>query len=229
MKILTIILLALSWTVYAQEVSDLEKKLELLNLPDEKVMPLVSQDKLYIINTRYSSLVNRHEISLMGATNFMADSHLSTQQAAATYRYHLNSRFSFGLRYTRYSNKLNSAGEKLFANQQILPDTDFALNGQEAFVTFNTFYGKIRLTSERVSYFDQYISLGAGQVELASGKTNLAIADVGFALWIGKHMSARVGFKNEFYQQIQVSGEENIHNGLGYLEFGYLFGTGKVL
>jgi len=227
MKKLVIGLTLLTSTVaLAQSSSELEKKLESLSIPDDKVTTVLSEDKLYVLNNRYSSLINRHELTVAGANNFTADSHLVTEQAALSYRYHFNSKWSLGARYTRYTNKLSSAGQILFNNKSILPDTDYALNGQELFVNYNTIYGKLRWSENTVVYFDQYISLGGGKVKLSSGDKNLALADIGLSFWLGNHGSARIGLKNEFYQQAQLSGSRNIHNGIGYIEFGYLFGTG---
>ena len=225
-KIALVLLLTVSSSLLAQEISELEKKLDALNIPDDKVTSVISDDKLYIFNTRYSSLVNRHELTLQGANNFTADSHLSTQQAALSYRYHINSDWSLGLRYTRYSNKLTVAGQKLFDSKKILPDTDFAKNSKEVLVNYNTIYGKLRWSNETVVYFDQYVALGGGKIALASGDTNLYFADLGLSFWIGNHLSSRIGFKNEFYEQTQLVGPRRIHNGVGYIEFGYLFGSG---
>ncbi len=204
----------------------LDKKLDDLLIPDDKVTPVLSEDKFYVVNTRYSSLINRHEFTLQGAHNFTADSHLDVKQAALSYRYHLNSKWSFGLRYSRYTNELTSAGQRLFDDKQIVPDQDFAYNSQEIFATYNTIYGKLRWSADTVVYFDQYISLGVGQIELASGKTNNGLLDLGLAFWLGKNASMRVGLKNEFYNQQQLSGERLMHNAMGYLEIGYLFGEG---
>jgi outer membrane beta-barrel protein len=224
-KILIAASLLTSFNLMAQE-SELEKKIDALSIPDDKVTNIVSEDKLYVVNTRYSSLVHRHEVTLQGGNNFTADSHLSTQEAALSYRFHIDSKWSLGARYTRFSNELSTAGKQLFAAKQILPDTDYAKNSQELFVNFNTIYGKLRWTENTVVYFDQYIALGGGKIQLGSGKKNMYLADLGLSFWIGNHMSARVGFKNEFYKQTQLSGSRNIHNGVGYLEFGYLFGSG---
>ena len=215
-----------SFSLYAEEATDLSKKLDELHIPSDKVTPVLSKDQLFIVNTRYSSLINRHELTLQGAHNFTADSHLDVKQAAVTYRYHLNSKWSFGLRYNRYTNKLTSAGQKLLEDKQIVPDQDFAYNSQELLVNYNTIYGKLRWSSDTIVYFDQYISLGGGQIELASGKTNHGLVDLGFAFWLGKHGSMRVGIKNEFYNQAQLSGERLMHNTMGYFEIGYLFGSG---
>lgn len=207
---------------------DLSKKLESLNIPSDKVTPLVSEEKLYVVNKRYSSLTNRHELSFSGGKNFNADSHLETTLVSGAYRYHINSDWSVGYRYTEYENKLSASGEKLFKNVQILPDSDFAVASQDIFVNYNTIYGKLRLTSDTIVYFDQYISLGYGEMELASGETQVYIADLGFSFWIGKHMSARVGAKNEFYLQQKVLSDDEVHSVQGYLEFGYLFGEGTI-
>lgn len=211
--------------VFAQS-SELESKLDALNIPDDKVTTVLSEDQLYVVNDRYSSLRNRHEFTLMGANNFTADSHLSTQSAGLSYRYHINAKWSLGARYNRYSNSLTTAGKSLFDSQKILPDTDYAYNSKELFVNYNTIYGKLRWTEDTIVYFDQYVALGGGKIKLSSGVKNLMFADLGFSFWIGNHMSARFGVKNEFYTQTQKSGERNIHNTNGYLEFGYLFGEG---
>ena len=210
----------------ADKKTGLEQKLDELNIPDDKVTPVLSKDNLFIVNTRYSSLVNRHEVGIQGSHNFTADSHLDTKQMAASYRYHLNSKWSFGLRYNYYSNKLTSAGQRLLDDKQIVPDQDFAYNSQEIFATYNTIYGKLRWSADTVVYFDQFISLGGGQIELASGKTNHAMLDFGLAFWISKHGSFRVGLRNEVFNQAQMAGEVLKHNTMGYLEMGWLFGSG---
>lgn len=223
MKILiTAFLIMGSFTVKASD--ELEKKLKKLNVPDNQVSPIVSKDKLYIINTRYSSLEKRHEIDFAGANNFMADSHLITRQTSLSYRFHYNEKWGAGLRYTNYYNELSDAGKTLFNRKDLLPDSDFAYKSTEAFINFNTMYGKLRYAKDSVVYFDQYISLGAGQVDLQSGGQNMGTLDIGFSFWLGKNYSMRAGLKNEFYQQRQLTGDRNIHNAMGYLSFGYLFG-----
>ncbi|MFT6071360.1 MAG: outer membrane beta-barrel protein [Bacteriovoracaceae bacterium] len=224
-KMITLFALFLSPLAFGAETS-LDKKLDDLNIPDDQVTPVLSQDNFYIVNTRYSSLINRHEIGVQGSHNLTADSHLDVKQISGSYRYHLNSKWSFGLRYNHYSNKLTQAGQRLLDDQKIVPDQDFAYNSQEIFATYNTIYGKLRWSSETVVYFDQFISVGGGQIELASGKSNHALVDLGLAFWIKKHGSMRVGVRNELYNQVKLSGENLKYNAMGYIEFGFLFGDG---
>lgn len=202
----------------------IETKLEKLNIPSDRISPLISNDKLYIVNSRYSSLDKRHEVSFSGANDFASEGHLLTRQVFLTYQFHLNSKWSFGLRKTNYYNELSNAGKVLFENKSILADNDFALNSLEAFTSYNTIYGKIRFSKDSVVYFDQYISLGFGKVDLSSGSQNLLSADLGLAFWIGKNYSFKTGLKNEFYTQRQLLGDNETHNAMGYISFGYLFG-----
>ena len=67
-------------------------------------------------------------------------------------------------------------------------------------------------------------------MELASGEVDHYIGDVGIAFWLGRNFSTRIGYKTEFYEQESISGiKQDQLNGLGYIEIGYLFGSGSRL
>lgn len=217
---------AVSLSVYSE--ADLEKKLDSLNIPTDRVTPLVSKGQISSVNSRYSSLNKRVELTLIGANNFTADSHMDTKLVGATMRLHLNSRFSFGGRYSEYLNELTDSGQRLFETKQILPDTDYAIKSSEGFLNINTVYGKFRLTKSKIVYFDHFVSLGYGKMALANGEVQMYTADTGFSFWFGKNASARVGVKNEFYDQAKLNGKEAVHSAMGYLEIGYLFGGTKI-
>jgi outer membrane beta-barrel protein len=223
-KLLSITILLSCVSAFSADVdkSDLEKKLDSLNIPSDKVTPLVTEENLYVINDRYSSLYRRHEFTFMGARNFNADSHLETEQISVSYRMHLNSRWSFGARYSEFYNELSASGKQLYKDKSLLPDSDYAIKSSEAFVNFNTVYGKLRLTKDTIVYFDQYIALGYGTISLARGDAPQYTVDLGFSFWVGKHLSARTGMKNELYVQKKLNGESNVNNMMGYFEIGYL-------
>lgn len=221
-----VLLILVSINLYAE--NSVENKLDKLNIPSHRVSPLISKDKLYVVNKRYSSLVKRHEINLSGANDFAAEGHLITRQVTASYQFHLDSKWSFGLSRTNYYNELSKAGKTLFENKQILSDSDYAYSSTQVFTSFNTIYGKVRFAKDSVVYFDQFVSLGIGKVDLKSGSQNLATLDLGLAFWIGKNYSFKTGLKNEFYTQRQLSGETDVHNGMGYVSFGYLFGGNSI-
>ena len=115
----------------------------------------------------------------------------------------------------------------MFQNKALLPDSDFAIKSTEGFINYHTFYGKLRFTKETIVYFDQYVSLGYGNIHLDQGETKMYSVDLGFAFWLGKHMSSRLGMKTESYIQQKKKGQENVHHAMGYVEFGYMFGEGS--
>jgi outer membrane beta-barrel protein len=225
-----ILFFAIILSVPAFASDSMTKNLEALNIPDDQISPTISRDKLFVLNTRYSSLTNRHEASIFGGNNFTAPSHMEQRAVGLTYRYHINPKWSVGLRHTEYYNNLNNSGKTLLGKEALVAETDFAKSSNEIFGSYNLFYGKMRMTHKTVVYFDQFISLGAGKIDLASGSTNSGILDLGIAFWMGSHMSARIGLKNEFYKQTLLNGDNNnVHNANGYVEFGYLFGEGSKI
>jgi outer membrane beta-barrel protein len=209
--------------------SDLQDKLKKLNIPDDKIAPLVTKDKLYTINKRYSSLTNRHEVSTFYGNNFTADSHIVSSQMGATYRYHIDPSFSVGIRYSEMANDLSESGKTLFRENARIVDTDFANNSTDVFMNFNFLYGKLAIGNSRVVYFDQYMALGVGSIDLASGVQSFATVDIGLAFWLGKNYSARFGVKNEMYTQRTRVESKRRNNAIGYMGIGYLFGEGSTL
>ena len=62
------------------------------------------------------------------------------------------------------------------------------------------------LSMDNVLYFDFYSALGAGREDLNSGFENAVVADAGFAFWMGKWGSTRVGLKDYYYQEPHLTG-----------------------
>jgi hypothetical protein len=61
-------------------------------------------------------------------------------------------------------------------------------------------------------------------VNTQDGTAPAAVADIGFALWLGKNWSTRFGLKNDFFREkTQMTNDLTAHM-LGHLEVGYLIG-----
>lgn len=205
----------------------LESELSSLAMPADRGAVSIAKDKLYSVQSRFTPLGNRHEFALSGGKNVNQDGHLNSNQFGAMYRYHLNNSWSLGANFFKVNNTLSSSGEKLLNEKGVIPDRDYVKHQIDVMAEYNLFYGKLRFNMEQVTYFDQYISFGVGQVALGNGDTTAAIVDTGLAFWIGKNMSARMGLKNDFYKEENFNGSTNVHNMVGYVAFGYLFGGVK--
>lgn len=207
--------------------SKLESELEALAVPVDKALVSTTKDKLYSIQERLSPLTNRHEFGLIGGRNLNQDGSIVSTQLGGLYRYHINGKWALGLNHSRMNNELSATGKKLVSEQNVVPDRDFIVSQTDLVGEYNLFYGKMRLDLDQVVYFDQFWNVGVGQVELGNSNATALVIDAGFAFWMGKMMSARIGLKNDFFKEQNLNGETNVHNMVGYLSLGILLGAAK--
>lgn len=224
MKKLILLTLALSSLTAMANTPALEQELNALAVPQDQALVNTSKDKLYTIQSRFANLNKRHEIGFVGGKNLNQDGHLDSNQFGALYRFHINDKWALGANYFKVNNELSPAGKKLVNDKGILPDRDFVKSQMDAIVEYNLFYGKMRFDMDRVVYFDQYWGVGAGQVELGNSNTTAMVLDAGFAFWLGKWGSARLGLKNDFYTEQNLNGSTSVHNMVGYFAFGMMLG-----
>lgn len=183
-----------------------------------------NREKMYAVQARYLPLRWKSEFTIGAASNVTGDSFIKTNQLEAGYRLHINDRWAAGFQYAWVDNELKSSEVgAVKTNNGALPDVPYAKSRADLTAEFNTFYGKFRWTAETVSYFDQYIALGAAQIEQNTGTSTGYVGDLGFAFWMGKWGSARVGMKDYYYREDYRSGPLWTHNLHAHLDLGYLF------
>ena len=201
----------------------LASEVKKLELPSSIVGPHISESAFQSVQTRYSSLQQRHEFILGGGHNFLADSHLESQSASFSYKFHINEKWSMGLRSTRVFNELSAAGERLYEDEKIVPDNDYAQASRDLNITYNLFYGKIKFNERNITHFDGFVSLGYGDIELSNGNTNFKVIDTGLCFYLNKYFTSRLSLRNEFYNQTLESGKtKEALNGYGVFELGIL-------
>lgn len=218
-----------SGLVHASEVSlSLEDQLKGLSGAENQApagLPYgTANEKLYSVQTRYSPLRFTSEINVGGGRNMSGDSFLVTQELTAAYRFHFTDRWSLALGGSYVFNELNGTGQRLFTEERRLPDLTYAKSRADLAVGFNTFYGKFRLSMDNVFYFDQYIQLGGGIVNMPNAAVKALTADAGFAFWIGKRGTFRVGLKDWYYQEKRMMSQGSNHNLIAHLDLGILLG-----
>lgn len=204
-----------------EETVDLEKELESLNLPDNKLPAGASVERLYSVQSRYNPLGGKHEISLGGARLFNADNFISNQ-INLTYRFHFSNDWSVALGGSMVFNSFSSLGERLYDDAKLAPDLAYAKFRTDLMANYNLLYGKFRLSMEEVLYFDVYLGLGGSYQILGSGATAGAAGDIGFVFWLGKWGSVRLGLKDHYYKEVRQTSSGMTHNLLGHLDFGVL-------
>jgi len=214
--------LALSFSALASE-APLEEQLKAVELPGNQAPTSVSKEKLYVYQTRYLPLRHKSEVSLGFGQNLTGPSFFTTRQFEVGYRFHLNDTWSLGFEQSFVSNDLTSDGQRLFTQDHIVPDMAYARQRSELTAGYNVFYGKLRFSADSVLYFDQYIALGGGIMMMNTGNLGAAVGDVGFAFWLGQWGSARIGFKDYFFNEPSRSSSFPSNNLHAHLDLGYIF------
>ncbi len=225
----TVLALAIVPGAVRAEDETLESRLNELELPSNVAPSGVTQEKLYSVQSRYSSLKKRSEVTIGYAKNFTGSSFLDMTQVEGAYRFHFNDRWNAALSGAYGFNSLTSGGKRLLAEDGILPDAPFVKSRFDALVGYNLFYGKFRLSMDKVLYFDQYVAFGPGYITTQYASSPAAVLDVGFVFWMGRNFSFRFGVKNDFFKEESLRETKTAHHALGHLSVGYAFGSGERL
>ncbi|MGB0453841.1 MAG: outer membrane beta-barrel domain-containing protein [Bacteriovoracaceae bacterium] len=205
----------------------LEEQLESLSLPANKAPNNVSKERLYSIQTRVNPLSKRHEIGYMAGMNLASPDYVNSTQYGVSYRYHFNDKWALGVTGIVYNNELDNDGDYLLEKGEVLPDFDYPDYQYDLTAEYNLFYGKFRLGIDTVFYFDQYWSFGAGMIQKQSGLAPMGILEGGFAFWFGKSVAARLGFRNQYFQEETLVENRLNHDLVTHLTLSYLFGGQK--
>jgi outer membrane beta-barrel protein len=203
----------------------LEDQLQMLNLPENQGPAMISTEKLYSIQSRFSPLKGRFELGVGVAQDLTNSAFLSSQQVGGTIRYHMSDRWSIGLAGGQVFNSMTETARLLMQRDGILPDAAYAKYRANLEVGANTFYGKFRLGTDTVLYLDQYVALGGGVVGLNRGPAAMVTLDAGFAFWIGKSGVVRLGMKDHFYCETRELSSSMTHHWLGHIELGWMPGA----
>lgn len=198
----------------------------------KKAQALDPNNKVRVVQKRTVSRELRFELSGHYGTLNGGDSYVSTQTAGAQLEFHINPKWSLGLRYDTYLNTLTAEGEKNYkqsrdnialGNQTSLPDINYPLSSQLATVSWYPVYGKLNLFDLAVTQFDIYLMAGAGLISLDSGqRSTLTAAGGGAGLWFTQHLMSRFEIRYQGYQDKVYSANPQVNNMALHLSLGFL-------
>lgn len=200
----------------------------------DKAKALNPEIEVGIVQDRTVSRRNRFEISPEVLASFGGDTYSRTQGLALNGQFHINPRWSLGLKYTSLFNSLTREGEAMvdraWAEYQKnpkqpgveFPEMDFPLEEKLATVSWYPIYGKLNLLDQKVIQFDVYGLLGAGTVKLKSGDSTAKTAGLGMGFWINPRTSARVELRYEGYQARYYTGPKDLDLAMTSFQMGWL-------
>jgi outer membrane beta-barrel protein len=200
---------------FSKDVDGLGGNDALLEMADK----LNPESKSRIVQDRIVDRHNRLEVGLSYGGVLGGTTYLQTQNFGAALDFHLTPRWSLGVRYFAYQNRLTPEGERAFdearaayaaGSSATFVDIDSPLNTKIAVVNWYPIYGKINFFDQAIAQFDVYLLAGGGQIELDSGSSSLATGGVGVGLWMTKHLSARAEISYQAYKDNIVTGARDI-------------------
>ncbi|UXR65360.1 outer membrane beta-barrel domain-containing protein [Bdellovibrio bacteriovorus] len=197
----------------------------------EMAQNIKSQTRTRIVQDRIVERRNRVEFGVSYGSVFGGDSYVKTQSLGLAADYHITPRWSLGVRYYDYGNKLTDEGQRIFdqakknyeaGGRAYAVDIDYPENAALAVVNWYPIYGKTSFLDMGVTQFDIYLLAGGGQMTLSSGTTSLMTAGAGVGAWITKHISARAEMRYQTYKDQPVTGSRSLDTVVGSLGIGFI-------
>jgi outer membrane beta-barrel protein len=205
----------------------------LLNRGEE----LAPEIKTQIVQNRIVQRRKRFEFNPQYSNVVGGNPYVNTNMVGLATQYHINYRWSLGVRYDYAFNELNAEGKSMAKKQNPVRDSTGTIVGYEATIpaidymkesymaTVNWYpiYGKFSLYDLGVVHFDAYGLAGAGQVALDSGESDALTAGAGMAFWFSQHLTSRIELRWMGYTAEPFEGsKEDVNLTMGTLSFGYL-------
>lgn len=191
----------------------------------EKAKTLQPNNSMKIVQKRQVDRNLRPEIGLSYGFVNGGDTYLNTRNWGANFDFHINPRWSLGLRYNDNKNELTSEGKRIAdvalakqnagATDYVVPEIAFPIRSYMGMISWYPIYGKISWFESAVSQFDFYLTAGGGQVQTKNvlGQTNTSAiytGGMGMGLWVNSWLTSRVEVRYQNYQDRVTSGTRNI-------------------
>lgn len=193
----------------------------------EKARALNPDASIRVVQQRIVNRRNRVEFAPEYSNVIGGDSYTNTHNIGLNFHYHISPRWSVGAKYNYSMNSLRPEGEHLIEDKAstgsaMVPDIDYPKQQMMALVSWYPIYGKMNLYDLGVAHFDVYALVGAGQIELKSGRTEAYTAGGGVGFWISQHLSTRLELRYQTYSAIRYEGETKMDTMVAGLQMGYL-------
>ncbi len=199
----------------------------------EKAKAINPGTEISVVQERTVSRRNRWEIAPEYSGNFGGDAYVKTISAGLNVHYHINPKWSLGVKYNQSFNKLTPEGEALIARAlddysknsnnptAAVPAINYQKEEKMVFADWYPIYGKVNLF-DRVAQFDVYGLAGLGTVTLQSGDASSYSLGGGLGIWWTKNFSTRAEMRYQTYKAPFFDGEKSMDLALGSIQMGWI-------
>jgi len=162
----------------------------------------LASSSLQVVQKRWLPKRFLSELSLGVSPALKGFNNIHNYSIDAAYRFFINERWSFQLKYSRYFNSLTSKGEENLLFLQHIPLEAKYAQSQSYLggIDWYPFYGKASFYN-RLVRFDLYLSLLAGQIELLNMNHLNPLVSVGLGLvsWWHKNLNSRLELQGTYF------------------------------
>ncbi|MCC7403269.1 MAG: outer membrane beta-barrel domain-containing protein [Bdellovibrionales bacterium] len=188
----------------------------------EKAQALNPETKIEIVQSRIVKRHSRHEFYPEYGNILGGDTYLNTQYLAGNYQYHINPRWSVGLKYSHYLNELGSEGRNIISQFGYIPELDWPKQSYLGLINYYPMYGKFNFFGKSIIHFDFYFLAGYGNIELKNGETSALTGGAGVGFWLSQHLTSRFEIRVLNYTSERMAGAADMKLTVANLSLGYM-------
>ena len=187
-----------------------------------------NSEKFYVVQPRRSGNAGVFDIAGGVGYNANSDVNVRSSEAMARVSYHATDNWFLSLAGSQVRNQFSLSAQRRISDDGVYPDVGFVKSRYDATVGYNLIYGKARVSKDSVFYFDQYIALGAGQIEQSNtretSKTPAMVADIGATFWFAQRVSLAIGAKTYRFKETRIASDGIANHVIAYGNIGMLLG-----
>lgn len=199
-----------------------------------KAKALNPQVENEVVQDRFMTRTNRFEFSPEFSGVFGGDSYNRTTNAGVNVHYHINPKWSVGVKYNYSFNTLtpegkamvNQAEQAAAANPRdpkaLFPQVVYPKSEALAMANWYPIVGKLSFGKWGVAHFDTYLMAGYGQMELSTGSSPLASAGLGFGFWVDRNITTRLEYRVQQYKAEYYDRTENMLTNVASVQMGWM-------
>lgn len=200
----------------------------------EKAQAIQPETRIEVVQDRVVKRRFRHEFSPEANSVIGGDAYLKTNNVGINYQFHINAKWSIGLKYNYAFNSLTAEGDAVInelseltkdKNSDIafIPEIDWPKQSYMGVVNWYPVYGKVNLHDLGVVHFDVYMLGGYGQVDLKSGNNQTTwTAGGGVGFWLSQHLTTRFEMRYQTYTTKRFTGEKAMDLTVAGFSLGYM-------
>lgn len=187
-----------------------------------------------VVQNRFTDRTNRFEVAPEFSGVFGGDAYNKTNNTGLNVHFHINPRWSVGVKYNYSFNTLTPEGQAMVekANQAaaanpkdpkfLFPEVVYPKSEMLGLVSWYPVVGKLSFGSLGVAHFDTYLTAGYGSIELNNGNTSTASLGIGMGFWVNSNVTTRFEYRAQQYTAEYYDSAKDMLTSVASVQVGWM-------